>query len=180
MPRTSTKERCLVLILMGVVGAGKTTIGTLLAQKLGWHFADADDFHSEENKARIAAGMPLTDSDRRPWIISLRRAIEEWEAATCQVILACSSLKRSYRKQLQAPEQNNTGAVRFVYLKGDYDLILARLRSRHGHFATESILRSQLADLEEPDDSITVSIAKAPEEIVNEIISKLNNAAGAF
>jgi len=159
---------------MGVVGAGKTTIGTLLAQKLGWRFADADDFHSGENKGRMAAGIPLTDSDRRPWIISLRRAIEEWEAATCKVILACSSLKRSYRERLQSPEEKNTGAVRFVYLKGDYGLILARLRSRHGHFATESILRSQLADLEEPDNSITVSIAKSPEEVVSEIIGKLN------
>jgi gluconokinase len=157
---------------MGVVGAGKTTIGTLLAQKLGWHFADADDFHPEENRARMAAGIPLTDSDRGPWLTSLRRAIKQWEAANCKVILACSSLKRSYREQLQAPEEKNTGAVQFTYLKGDYDLILARLRSRHGHFATESILRSQLADLEEPDDSIMVSIAKAPEEIVSEIIGK--------
>lgn len=167
----------MVLILMGVVGAGKTTIGTLLAQRLGWYFVDADDFHSEQNKARIAAGIPLTDSDRGPWLASLRRAIREWEAATCKVILACSSLKRSYREELQAPEAAHAGAVRFVYLKGDYGLILARLRSRHGHFATESILRSQLADLEEPDNSITVSIAKAPEEIVTEIMGKLNNSS---
>ena len=157
---------------MGVVGTGKTTIGTLLAHKLGWPFVDADDFHSEANKTKIAQGIPLGDADREPWLAALRQAIQKWNTESKDVVLACSALKRSYRDQFR------TGDVRFAYLKGDYDLILPRLRARHGHFATESILASQLADLEEPDDAIAVMIDKSPDEIVNEIICRLKSAAG--
>lgn len=155
---------------MGVVGAGKTTVGSQLAQRLGWHFADADDFHSPENKNKISHGIPLTDADRAPWLAALRHAIEQWNAEGRNVVLACSALKRVYRHELQS------GAVNFVYLDGNYDLIAARLRARHGHFATESILKSQLADLEEPPDAITVSIDRAPDAIVEEIIAKLKTA----
>lgn len=166
------RQRTLILILMGVVGAGKTTIGTLLAQKLGWHFADADDFHSDANKAKIARGIALTDADRAPWLAALRKAIEDWNAKGENVVLACSALKRSYRDELQ------TGEVRFIYLKGDYDLISKRLHSRHGHFATESILKSQLADLEEPRDAVTVTVNRTPDEIVAEIARKLEATKG--
>jgi gluconokinase len=162
----------LVLILMGVVGAGKTTIGMLLAQKLGWQFADADEFHPQQNIEKIRHGIPLTDSDRAPWLAALRQSIEKWNAEGRKVVLACSALKRSYRKELQ------TGPVRFVYLKGDYDLLSRRLRSRQGHFASESILKSQLADLEEPEDAITVTVEKSPDEIVSEIIRKLEAVKG--
>ena len=168
--KTASKDHSLVIIVMGVVGAGKTTVGLLLAQKLGRHFADADDFHSPENKNKISHGMPLTDADRAPWLAALRRAIEQWNAQGQKVVLACSALKRAYRHELQ------TGNVQFVYLKGDYDLIAIRLRGRHGHFANESILKSQLRDLEEPTDAIVVSINKLPEAIVNEILGKLKNA----
>lgn len=161
----------MILIVMGVVGAGKTTVGILLAQKLGWQFADADDFHSAENKKKIAHGIGLTDEDREPWLEALRQGIQEWNAADRNVVLACSALKRSYRDQLTAP------GVRFVYLKGDYELLLSRLRARRGHFATESILKSQLADLEEPRDAITVTVEKPPDEIVGEIISRLKSGA---
>lgn len=153
---------------MGVVGAGKTTIGTLLAQKLGWRFADADDFHPKENVEKIRRGIALTDADRAPWLRALRAAIEKWHSEKQNVVLACSALKRSYRDELQV------GDVRFVYLKGSYELIRSRLHARHGHFASESILKSQLADLEEPEDAITVSIDKQPAEIVAEIIRKLD------
>lgn len=162
----------MVLILMGVVGAGKTTIGMLLAQKLGWQFADADEFHPQQNIEKIRHGIPLTDSDRAPWLAALRQSIEKWNAEGRKVVLACSALKRSYRKELQ------TGPVRFVYLKGDYDLLSRRLRSRQGHFASESILKSQLADLEEPEDAITVTVEKSPDEIVSEIIRKLEAVKG--
>lgn len=152
---------------MGVVGAGKTTVGTLLSQRLSSQFADADDFHSPENKNKISHGIPLSDADRAPWLLALRHAIDQWNAEGQNVVLACSALKRSYRQELQA------GNVKFVYLKGDYDLIASRLRERHGHFATESILKSQLADLEEPADAIVVPIDKPPEAIVAEIIAEL-------
>jgi gluconokinase len=162
----------LVLIVMGVVGAGKTSIGSLLAQKLGWQFVDGDDFHSDANKEKIREGIPLTDADRAPWLAALRSAIEKWNAAGQNLVLACSALKASYRQELQ------TGPVRFVYLKGDYDLILSRLRERHGHFATDSILKSQLADLEEPRDAIIVDISPSPNAIVAEIVDKLKAAQG--
>lgn len=160
----------MVIVVMGVVGAGKTTVGTLLAKKLGWQFADADDFHSPESKNKISRGIALTDVDRAPWLAALRRAIERWNAEGRNVVLACSALKRTYRNELQA------GSVKFVYLKGNYDLIAARLRARHGHFATESILKSQLADLEEPADAIAVSIDQPPDAVVDEIIAKLKTA----
>jgi gluconokinase len=158
---------------MGVVGAGKTTIGNLLAQKLGWQFADADDFHSRENFDKIRHGIALTDADRAPWLRTLHSAIKQWNSEQKNVVLACSALKRSYRDALQA------GDVRFVYLKGSYDLILSRLRLRHGHFASESILKSQLEDLEEPEGAITVNIERTPAEIVAEIIRKLDAAVVA-
>src|SRR5437868_15240061 len=156
---------------MGVVGAGKTTVGNLLAQQLGWQFADADDFHSRENVDKIRQGIALTDVDRAPWLRTLHSAIAQWNREQNNVVLACSALKRSYRDALQA------GDLRFVYLKGSYDLILSRLRSRHGHFASEAILKSQLADLEEPEGAITVNIEHTPAEIVAEIIRKLDAGA---
>ena len=162
---------------MGVAGAGKTTVGILLAQKLGWQFADADDFHPPENKDKISRGIPLNDADRAPWLAAMRSAILEWNAAAENIVLACSALKRSYRDELRA------GRVRFVFLKGDSALLLDRLRLRHGHFADEKILASQLDTLEAPSgdetgdpqlSTITVTIDRGPEEIVVAIIAKLN------
>ena len=157
----------LVLILMGVVGAGKTTIGELLAHKLGWQFADADDFHSPQNVNKTHNGIPLNDADRAPWIAALHDAIQQWISEQKNVVLACSALKHSYRDQLRAAQ------VKFVYLKGDYDLIAKRLGSRRGHFASASILKSQLSNMEEPHDALTVEIDKSPQEIVAEILHKL-------
>jgi len=162
----------LILILMGVVGSGKTTVGIQLAKKLGWQLADGDDFHPQVNVEKISHGIALTDSDRAPWLAALRAAIDKWNSERRNVVLACSALKRSYRTQLQA------AGVQFIYLKGDYDLIAARLHFRHGHFATESILKSQLADLEEPDDAITIDVGKSPGEIVAEIVAKLKDVKG--
>ena len=154
----------MIAIVMGVVGAGKTTVGQLLASQLGWEFADADDFHPQSNVEKIRHGIALTDEDRDPWLDHLREAIIRWIAEGKSVVLACSALKRAYRaKLLPGPH------VRFVYLKGSAALIADRLRSRHGHFAGESILASQLADLEEPEKAITVDISDTPEQIVSEI-----------
>ena len=169
-------EARLVLILMGVVGAGKTMIGTLLAKQLGWRFADADDFHSPENIEKISRGIALDNTDRAPWLAAMRSALLEWNAASENVVLACSALKRSYRDDLRA------GPVRFVFLKGSYSLLQERLCRRHGHFADEKLLASQLATLEEPgsderDEAITVRIDSTPNEIVSEIIAALKRSA---
>lgn len=155
---------------MGVVGSGKTTVGGLLAQRLAWKFADADDFHPVSNVEKIRHGLPLDDADRAPWLAALRKAILQWEAAHQNVVLACSALKRSYRDQLRAK------SVQFVYLRGEQKLIQQRLSARQGHFASASILKSQFADLEAPSDAITVEIDKSPTAIVDEIIAKLKIA----
>ena len=159
---------------MGVVGSGKSTIGTLLARKLGWQFSDADDFHPAENIRKISQGIPLTDADRAPWLSAMRNAIEQWLKAGKSVVLACSALKHSYREELRA------GDVHFVYLKGDSHLIAQRLHARRGHFATDSILSSQFADLEEPRDALPVSIAQTPDSIVDEIFHKLKLASVSY
>ena len=154
----------MIVVIMGVTGSGKTTVGTVLAQQLGWEFADADDFHPPANVAKMKAGIPLDDADRAPWLASLRQAIEQWIAKRQNVVLACSALKKNYRDELAVDRE-----VRFVYLKGSYDLIYQRLKQRHGHFASEKILAGQFADLQEPDDTLTVKIDQPVEEIVAEI-----------
>jgi len=158
----------MIVAVMGVTGSGKTTVGSLLAKQLGCEFADADSFHSAANVEKMKRGIPLGDADRAPWLASLREAIEQWIAKGKDVVLACSALKKDYRNQLSVSSE-----VKFVYLKGSYDLIDQRLRLRHGHFATDTILAGQFADLEEPDDAITVEIDQSPEAIVAEIRRKL-------
>ena len=158
----------MIVIVMGVVGAGKTTVGSLLAERQGWEFADADDFHPQSNVEKIRKGISLNDEDREPWLRRLREAIKEWIAAGRNGVLACSALKRAYREELQAGPD-----VHFVYLKGSAALIGERLRARQGHFAGEQILAGQFADLEEPDSAVIVEISSTPEQIVDEIRRKL-------
>lgn len=158
----------MIVIVMGVVGSGKTTVGRLLAEQLGWRFADADDFHPPSNVEKIRQGIALNDADRAPWLQRLHAQIARWIEEGQSAVLACSALKRSYRQELEAGSE-----VRFVYLKGSAALIAQRLRSRQGHFANEAILASQFADLEEPADAVTVAIAPPPEQIVAEIRAKL-------
>ncbi len=141
----------------------------MLAQRQGWKFADADDFHPHSNVEKIRNGIPLDDADREPWLEHLRAAIVQWIAAGENVVLACSALKRSYRDQLTVGPD-----VKFVYLQGSASMISGRLRERHGHFAGEAILASQLADLEEPKDAVTVSIDAAPQQIVDQIRKQLS------
>ena len=158
----------MIIVVMGVTGSGKTTVGQLLAARLGFLFADADDFHSAANKEKMHKGIPLTDADRLPWLAAMHGQIAKWVASKQNAILACSALKQSYREQLW-----NGAEAKFVYLKGSYELIAQRLRSRKGHFADEHILAGQFADLEEPTDATVVDISATPEEIVAEISRRL-------
>ena len=154
----------MIVIVMGVVGAGKTTVGKLLASQMRWDFADADEFHPASNVEKIRNGIPLTDEDREPWLDLLHAKIVEWVKEHRSAVLACSALKGIYRAKLDAGPD-----VRFVYLKGSGDLIASRLRERRGHFANESILARQLEDLEEPEGALAVEISGTPEKIVNAI-----------
>jgi gluconokinase len=156
---------------MGPAGSGKTTVGKLLAAELSWDFFDGDDFHPPANIEKMSRGVPLTDADRIPWLNSIREAMLRWQADGRNVVLACSALKRSYRELLRI-----NADVKFVYLKGTYELLRERLRSRKAHYAGEQLLASQLADLEEPTDAITVDAAGPPEEIVAEIRKRLSLA----
>ncbi len=153
---------------MGPAGSGKTTVGELLAGQLGWEFADGDSFHSPANIEKMTHGVPLDDNNRIPWLDAIRAAMEQWNAQRRNVILACSALKKSYRQRLQI-----NSAVKLVYLEGTYELLRERLHARKGHYATEQILESQFADLEKPEDAITVDVARSPEEIVAEIRRQL-------
>ena len=153
---------------MGPTGAGKTTVGTMLAAQLSCQFADADTFHPPANVEKMSHGIPLNDADRAPWLAAMRKAIIDWIAAGKNVVLACSALKRAYRDELRPRPE-----VKVIYLKGDYALFAERIRHRHGHFAGEGILAGQFADLEEPEDAITVDAAKSPDEIVAEIRKRL-------
>jgi gluconokinase len=153
-----------VIVLMGVSGAGKTTVGQLLASQLKWEFADADDYHSATNIEKMRKGIPLTDADRAPWLETLRALITTWIATRKNVVLACSALKHAYREKLRiAPE------VQFVYLKGTPQLLHQRLHARRGHYMTEQMLDSQLATLEEPGRALAVDVDRVPADIVSEI-----------
>jgi gluconokinase len=158
----------LVIVVMGVAGAGKTTVGQLLAAELGWAFEDADDYHSAANVEKMRNGIPLTDEDRAPWLKVLRGLISGWLAEGKNAVLACSALKRVYRDRLRvAPE------VHFVYLRATAAVLQERLRARHGHYMTEPMLASQLAALEEPEHAIVIEADGTPEEIVREILARL-------
>jgi gluconokinase len=155
----------MILLVMGVTGSGKTTIAQLLATRLGYLFLEADDFHSPANKQKMHAGIPLTEADRGPWLDSIHQELLREHTQGHNVVLACSALKESYRQHLA-----DGLPLKVIYLQGSYELIRARLHARHGHFAGESILADQFANLEEPQDAITVSIDSSPEEIVNHIL----------
>jgi gluconokinase len=160
-----------VVIIFGVSGAGKTTVGHLLAQELGWRFLEADDFHSAENIEKMRNGVALTDEDRQPWLQSLRELIERCLAAKENAVLACSALKQAYREYLRVSSE-----VKLVFLRGEYPLIAKQLRHRRGHFMNAALLRSQFADLEEPqpaEDVLTIELGRTQRELAEEITKKL-------
>jgi gluconokinase len=158
-----------VVILMGVAGSGKTLIGRALAAELGWRFVDADDFHAPSSVNKMTAGVPLDDADRAPWLAALHtviaRAIDRRES----LVVACSALKARYREALRG----DLRPVRFVHLAADEDTLRKRLETRRDHFAGASLLRSQLAALEPPDDAVTLDATKPPERLLAAIRTEL-------
>src|SRR5687767_9940460 len=157
------------LILMGVSGSGKTTIGKALASKLGWDFYDADDFHPPENITKMEQGIPLNDSDRAPWLASLHDLIESYLARNRPAVLACSALKERYRQKLL---EGNHG-VQLIYLKGSYELLWSRMSARTDHYMKPEMLQSQFEALEEPAHAIVIDVSHSVEEIVQEILQQL-------
>jgi gluconokinase len=154
----------MVILLMGVTGAGKTTVGRALAGQLAWTFADADEFHSAANVAKMRAGIPLSDRDRIPWLASLRQAIQRWVAAGENVVLACSALRSSYRKVLLTRPE-----AKLIYLRATRELVAERLAGRKDHYMNPALIASQFATLEEPSDAVTVDAGLATDEIVAKI-----------
>jgi gluconokinase len=161
----------MVVIIFGVAGAGKTTVGELLARELNWHFYEADDFHPQANIEKMRKGVPLTDEDRRPWLGKLRELIERCLNRGENAVLACSALKQAYRQYLCVNAQ-----VKLVFLHGEFALIADQLRHRRGHFMNPALLQSQFADLEEPqpaENAMVIELGRKPDELVKEISSKL-------
>ena len=161
----------MIVIVFGVSGAGKTTIGKLLAVQLGWQFYEADDFHPRANIEKMRSGRPLTDQDRWPWLERLREQITRSITAKDNAVLACSALKRAYRDRLRVSDD-----VKFVFLRGDYALVAEQLRHRRGHFMNPQLLQSQFADLEQPgpdEDVLMTELGRTPQELVEDIKTKL-------
>jgi carbohydrate kinase (thermoresistant glucokinase family) len=166
------------IIVMGVSGSGKSTIGALLAERLGWPFADADGFHPAANIAKMAAGQPLTDADRWPWLDAIAAHIEAARAAAQPVVVACSALRRTYRDRLRAGHKD----LIFLHLAGEAGLIGERQAARQGHFMPPSLMASQFATLEDPAgeaDAVTVSVVASPQQVVKAALGELA-AAGAI
>ena len=159
----------MIVIVMGVAGSGKSTIGQLLADRLGWPFYDGDDFHPIANVEKMRAGIPLTDEDRSDWLSALAALITKQLRQDQSAVIACSALKQHYRKKLNVNDE-----VHFVYLRGSYDQIAARLHERTGHYMPPDLLASQFAALEEPQDALTFDISQPPEQIVTEIVSRFH------
>jgi gluconokinase len=161
------------IVVMGVAGAGKSTVGELLAARLNCPFRDADSFHPAANIAKMSRGEPLEDEDRRPWLRAIAAWIAEHRAAGTTCVVTCSALKRVYRDIVTSEQSAD---VRLVYLKGEFELIDARLKARTGHFMPPGLLHSQFAALEEPcadEHAITASIDAAPEEIAARVMEEL-------
>jgi gluconokinase len=162
----------MIVVLMGVTGSGKTTIGTLLAEHVGAIFADADDYHPAANKQKMAAGHALNDEDRQPWLETLNQLMKGWFDAGKSGVLACSALKSKYRATLAAGMPK--GTVSFVWLDAPRELLAERLAERHHEFMNPKLLESQLKTLEPPKHALRIVNDRAPEEIVNQIVEHIS------
>ena len=167
----------MAIVLMGVTGSGKTTVGHILAERLSWPFLDGDDFHPEANVAKMAAGTPLTDEDRWPWLRTLADEIGGRVDRGTSCLLGCSALKKEYRRALRA--ERHQSQVRFVHLSGPEKLIAARLASRVHRYMPASLLRSQFEALEPPLDGVVVDIDTTPNEIANRVLRALGIGRGS-
>jgi gluconokinase len=156
---------------MGVTGSGKTTIGRLLSEELGWTYYDADNFHPPANVEKMSSGIPLNDDDRRPWLETLSHLVRKDLERGQSAVLACSALKETYRKFLLIDDR-----VKLIYLKADYELIKKRLSERRGHYMHPALLDSQFETLEEPEKGVQVDASLSPVEIVKIIRSHLGLA----
>jgi gluconokinase len=157
----------MLLVVSGVAGSGKSTIGKMLAERLNVPYAEADDFHSEANRLRMAAGLPLSDDDREPWLAAICDWIAQRLVAGKSGVVTCSALKRSYRDQLITP------GVKLIFLKVDWETITSRLDERHGHFFPAALAQSQFDTLEEPqpgEDVLVVDASATPEKVVSQIL----------
>ena len=162
-----------VLVVMGVSGSGKTTIGLALARRLNFEFIEGDEFHSRANREKVHAGLPLTDSDRKPWLEALRSRITVMLARKGNAVLTCSALRHSHRDDLAMPD------VRFVYLKVSEPVARERLAKRRGHFFNPALLESQFATLEEPQDALVVNADRPDLEVTQQIVRGLAAAWAA-
>ena len=158
----------MIIVLMGVTGSGKSTVGKLLAQQLGWKFFEGDDFHSPVNIEKMRRGMLLNDDDRRSWLEAIRESIRQMVERSENAVIACSALKHSYRQMLRI-----TGEVVFVYLKANIDIVRERLKNRTGHFMNPNLIQSQFNTLEESEQALRVDASLPPGEIVRRIRTQL-------
>jgi gluconokinase len=160
----------MIIVLTGPSGVGKTTVGCLLAERIGGRFFEGDAWHSRAAVCKMTQGLSLTDQDRIPWLAEIQNLISSLDPLHEKAVIACSALKVKYRDFLRA----DCAGVRFVHLRGEYSLIAQRLRQRQGHFAKVNLLASQFADLEESADGLVVDVALSPAEIVSNIIKTLH------
>ena len=159
----------MIVIIMGVTGVGKTTVGQLLAESTGWPLYDADDYHSLANVEKMRSGIPLTDDDRWPWLDRLNALLRAADGSAKSAILACSALKQRYRDRLQQGLNN----VRWVHLKGDIELIRSRLQQRKGHYMNPALLQSQFDALEPPGDAVVVDVSDSPPALAQRVLAAL-------
>ena len=163
----------MILVLMGVTASGKTTIGTKLAAREHWEYAEGDDYHSEANRAKMHAGIPLTDVDRAPWLARLHEVLLGWYRTGTSGVMACSALRQAYREELSEGIPNT--ALRFVLLEVPKGVLEQRMAERKGHYMSPALLDSQIATLEMPKDAIRVAGDRAPDEVVREIMTAVGN-----
>jgi gluconokinase len=164
-----------ILVLMGVTASGKTTIGTRLAALEHWEYAEGDDYHSAANKAKMHAGIPLTDEDRAPWLATLHEVLLGWHRSGTSGVLACSALRQAYRDELSAGIPSTE--LRFVLLEVPKEVLQERMAERKGHYMSPALLDSQIATLEMPKDAIRVAGDRPPDEVVREIVTAIRGDA---